>query len=265
MEKTIYTEDQDHQSISDAAETNENRKENIIINDEQESLNYEWESTRDHEELESVSNQSSIVDKYSTDFPSSGMDDILYQWSPEEKAEPNQVEQIVDTLIAAFTVRKRKTFIDHEDNDEALVSYETSEERVIVFAIILAMVLSLSSAIMLIIQFPYWLASNHILVIEPEIQQVSYGKSSPHVVFIFRNGNIESFQQSKNLTLEHSWNFKVPQSQNDTGHFIYSEFNQLFIFFSDGRKDITVTSVVLLRLGPQESTSIETYQNTFGT
>ena len=240
----LISYEEHHSIISDASENvihdGQGSIRSIITYDEQGSSNHQWESNKDLDN-KSQSHQSGNLD-YSNDFESIFSDDTSQQLDPEEKVASNNGEQIVDTIIEAFTVRKRKTFIDHENDNKDLVSYETSEQRIMVFAIGLAIVLSLSATILLAIQFPNWLVSTNVMVIEPKIPKVSFGKSSPHIVLLFRNGNIESFKPLRNWTLERSWTFKVPHSQNESGHFIYSEFNQLFIFYSDGIRDITLVN-----------------------
>ena len=146
----------------------------------------------------------------------------------------------MDKIIDAFTVKKRKAFIDQEINEDNFVSYETSEKRLLILGISFAIILALSSSVLLIIYAPNWFNSSKVLVLEPEVPLVSHGRTSPHIIFLFNSGSIETFKPKRNWTLEHSWTFKAPQSWSKTGHFLYSTLSQLFIFFSDGRKDVTV-------------------------
>ena len=205
-----------------------------IINQDDQRIDYDKENVSD-QERESISYASSEHGD-STDF---GEDFDDFETSEPEKLE-KKGEDIVDKIIDAFTVKKRKAFIDQEKNEDYFVSYETSEKRLLILGISFAIILALSSSALLIIDAPNWFNSNKVLVLEPEVPLVSYGRTSPHIIFLFNNGTIETFKPKRNWSLEHSWTFKVPQSQDNTGHFLYSTLNQLFIFSSDGLKDITV-------------------------
>ena len=205
-----------------------------IINQDDQRIDYDKENVSD-QERESISYASSEHGD-STDF---GEDLNDFETSEPERLRI-EGEDIVDKIIDAFTVKKRKAFIDQEKNEDYFVSYETSEKRLLILGISFAIILALSSSALLIIDAPNWFNSNKVLVLEPEVPLVSYGRTSPHIIFLFNNGTIETFKPKRNWSLEHSWTFKVPQSKDNTGHFIYSTLNQLFIFSSDGLKDITV-------------------------
>ena len=204
-----------------------------IINEEYQSINYDKESITD-QEIESISDESS-EQGYSSDFHED------YDGFSSIGSEPERLEEdIVDKIIDAFTVKKRKAFIDQENKEDHFVSYETSEQRLLILGISFAIILTFSSTTLLIIQVPNWFQSHRVLVLEPKVPLGSQGRTSPHIIFLFKNGNIETFKPKRNWTLEHSWTFKVPQTQKKTGHFLYSSLNQLFIFYSDGQKDITL-------------------------
>ena len=204
-----------------------------IINEEYQSINYDKESITD-QEIESISDESS-EQGYSSDFHED------YDGFSSIGSEPERLEEdIVDKIIDAFTVKKRKAFIDQENKEDHFVSYETSEQRLLILGMSFAIILTFSSTTLLIIQVPNWFHSHRVLVLEPKVPLGSLGRTSPHIIFLFNNGNIETFKPKRNWTLEHSWTFKVPQTQKKTGHFLYSSLNQLFIFYSDGQKDITL-------------------------
>ena len=165
-------------------------------------------------------------------------------------------ENFADKIIDAFTVKKRKTFIDQENNEDHLVSYEASEQRLLILALILATVLSVICTTLLIFQVPNW-NGRSIVIVEPKIPVVPLVRSIPHIIVLFKNGNVEALTLQKNGTLKYAWTFKVPQSKNiitdlpisnydlvhvheQTGYFMYAQSNQLFILYSDGQKNAIV-------------------------
>ena len=142
-----------------------------IINEEYQSINYDKESITD-QEIESISDESS-EQGYSSDFHED------YDGFSSIGSEPERLEEdIVDKIIDAFTVKKRKAFIDQENKEDHFVSYETSEQRLLILGISFAIILTFSSTILLIIQVPNWFHSHRVLVLEPKVPLGSQGRTS---------------------------------------------------------------------------------------
>ena len=193
--------------------------------------------------------------QYVIQYPFNEFQGLEFNEDARRAEEIEDKENFADKIIDAFTVKKRKTFIDQENNEEHLVDYETSEQRLLILALILATILSVICTTLLIFQVPNWIGKD-IVIIEPEIPVMPRVRTLPHIIVLFKNGKIEALTLQKNGTLKYSWTFKVPQSKTiftdlpiyfnydlvheQTGYFMYAQSNQLFILYSDGQKNTIV-------------------------
>ena len=111
-------------------------EENDLDNMEDEKL--EQKSEEESEESENSSMEDEISNNKSVDFNAKDNKE-----KPEEK-------DLADYIIYAFTRRPRVNFIDADADDDALVSYQESEARLINLGILTATVLVTVSTILLI-------------------------------------------------------------------------------------------------------------------
>ena len=147
---------------------------------------------------------------------------------------------IADTIINAFIVKRRKALVDQEEFEIDIVSYETSEKRLIVLAAILSFFLCLIISILLAPSVANW-QQNNVLILDPTLTTKQPSKKHPYVVLLFKNGTLEFFGLNR-TKLNHSWSFKVPSTKKNTGYFPFVRKNVLNIIYSDKQKEATVIS-----------------------
>ena len=154
--------------------------------------------------------------------------------SPEGK---DTSTKITNAIIKAFIVKRRKAMIDQDNQNSDLVSYETSEERIInLMSFIAILSCIIVSALALSNIHIYW--SNPQEFVPMNVQSFST-KLRPNVALIFQDGHIEIFGLNWTKLIK-SWDFKVPKVIGETGYFAYTDINALNIIYSDGKKDTTV-------------------------
>ena len=157
----------------------------------------------------------------------------------KDKKYYQQKEKIVDGIIKAFTVKRRKALIDLEDRDN--VDYETSEKRLIYLASILALLFGTSSTVLSSILAHQWFNSERVIIRYPMIPKESASHLFPHLALLFNDGLIEIFEfSSGNDNLKHSWTFKVPAQKNEVGYIILIHQGSIIISYSEGQKDTTI-------------------------
>ena len=165
------------------------------------------------------------------------------------KKDQVQKGNVTDAIIKAFTVKRRKAMIDEEDNDDDNVDYETSEQRLIILAIILAFILIIFATIMTILLAKQFSKTSFI------IRQLTMEKESqfplvPHLALLFNDGSVEIYEfSSDNAKLNHTWSFKVPRQkvintlqdfQHIPGYLLSISRGDIFIFDMGGKRDTTV-------------------------
>ena len=160
--------------------------------------------------------------------------------SANAREEAKNSSTLADKIISAFIVKRRKAIIDQEDAESDLVSYETSEERIIILGSILALLLCVISSLLLTLVVTNQHQTN-ILVLDPTLDGKQMTTKQPYVVLLFNDGQLE-FYSLNGTQLNFAWSFKVPQVINQTGYIPYSRKNTLNIIYSDRKKDITVIS-----------------------
>ena len=146
---------------------------------------------------------------------------------------------IADGIIRTFIAKRRKALIDQEDNKDDLVSYETSEERVVYLMSFSAIIICVISSTLIL---GHWPSTPNILYLA-HIKMPSHSmKVSPNVAILFQDGHLEvfGFNGSMGTSFFQSWDFKLPLVKDKTGYLAYSAKGAINILYSDGRKDITV-------------------------
>ena len=166
------------------------------------------------------------------------------------KKDQVQKGNVTDAIIKAFTVKRRKAMIDEEDNDDDNVDYETSEQRLIILAIIVAFILIIFATIMTILLAKQFSKTSFI------IRQLTMEKESqfplvPHLALLFNDGSVEIYEfSSDNAKLNHTWSFKVPRQKVintlqdfqhiPPGYLLSISRGDIFIFDMGGKRDTTV-------------------------
>ena len=147
---------------------------------------------------------------------------------------------LADVIIKALIAKRRKAIIDQEDAESDLVSYETSEKRIMILASILAVMLCVINSLLLTLVVTNQHQTN-ILVLDSTLDGKHMITKQPYVVLLFNDGQLEFFSLN-GTQLNLAWSFKVPKVTDQTGYFPYVRKNTLNIIYTDGKKDVTVIS-----------------------
>ena len=154
--------------------------------------------------------------------------------------------------------------IDEIDNDDDIVDYETSEQRILTLAIMLALLLIILATIMTTFLVKQQLKTSFIIYQTSRKKEFRF-PLVPHLALLFNDGSMEIYEfSSDNAQLHHRWSFKVPQQEelfppqlapndghntrySNTGYYGYIPGyilsitkGAIFIFYMGGKKDTTV-------------------------
>ena len=105
---------------------------------------------------------------------------------------PKEQENVTDAIIKAFIVKRRKAMIDQEDNQEDNVDYETSEQRLMILAIIFAFILTIFATILTSVLVKQ--QSKTPIIIHPSpMKKESQFPLVPHLALLFNDGSMEIY------------------------------------------------------------------------
>ena len=169
---------------------------------------------------------------------------------------PKEQENVTDAIIKAFIVKRRKAMIDQEDNQEDNVDYETSEQRLMILAILFAFILTIFATILTSVLVNQ--QSKTPIIIHPSpMKKESQFPLVPHLALLFNDGSMKIYEfSSDNAKLNIIWTFKVPQQKvpkcknciegfGDNpplipGYILSILHGDMFIFDMGGKTDTTV-------------------------
>ena len=146
------------------------------------------------------------------------------------ECEPKEEANIFDHIIDAFTVKRRKALIDQSTEEDHLISYHDSQTRILGFLFILASCLIHICTILLVCTIPYWISIGPVIHTPDQWIPKPPKTLRPHLALLFKNGHLELFEQ-QGLRLNHSWNFKIPAVQDDTGYLVYAQLGTITILY----------------------------------
>ena len=150
-----------------------------------------------------------------------------------------------DDIIDLVTIPAPKRFIN---DDQGLVSKEESMERIIYLLLLISGILTLiATAFLAQMDFT-----------NQDLEQEKVGNPRvPHVFIIYQDGlhldfsTDETMSPSKNfdIKLRHSLpsyrhcGFNAPQQAKSTGYLAYANDKRIYIFYTDGKKDVTYIDI----------------------
>ena len=146
------------------------------------------------------------------------------------ECKPKEEANIFDHIIDAFTVKRRKALIDQNTEEDHLISYHDSQTRILAFLFVLASCLIHICTILLVCTIPYWISNGPIIRTPDQWMPKPSKALRPHLALLFKNGHLEVFEQ-QGLRLNHSWNFKIPAVQDDTGYLVYAQLGTITILY----------------------------------
>lgn len=108
---------------------------------------------------------------------------------------PKEQENVTDAIIKAFIVKRRKAMIDQEDNEEDNVDYETSEQRLMILAILFAFILTIFATILTSLLVKQ--QSKTPIIIHPStMKKESQFPLVPHLALLFNDGSMKIYEFS---------------------------------------------------------------------
>ena len=192
----------------------------------------------DYVEEDSIQDNSEKLSQYTNDSDISFSSFESFDLSDEEVIEePN--ENVIDTIIDVFTVKRRRALID-TDSDEDLVSPEVSEIRLFNGLLLICIILCILCTI-LTFQFPTYESSNT----NPWDVQENPKKSNilPSVTFVYHDGTLNNFQMDGIYIANNSRTLKLPSGKFDTTIFTFQDNGIIYFIYSDGYKDVTLLNL----------------------
>ena len=149
-----------------------------------------------------------------------------------------KLDKLADRIIKAFIVnakRRNGRIVDQIDN----ISYEESENRLMIMGVSLAMVQALVATILTIVALigNQNNSSNHLL---PNNTKLNY--LIPCVTFmgVDGEGHMLTIKQNQNMTFQYAWKFKLPKVPNKTGYFAFEDQQSVFVIPSSKNQKITM-------------------------
>ena len=147
--------------------------------------------------------------------------------------EADKKPDLIDLIIEAFTVKPRVNFIDY-DKDDAVISYQQSENRLIAFGTFMAFLMAiLVTSILISMRAPSETISKTQI-----LPKDSLTMPIPRILSMnrYEDGHMQFYDLTKNLTFAPFWNIQVPKSKT---YFPYYRNHHVYIIYSDTRKSIT--------------------------
>ena len=162
------------------------------------------------------------------------------------KSEPNHSEE-----------NKGRTFFPFIHQQDYLITYEESEQRLIIMGQYLAIFLSLALLPVLASNFQIWRASTSVIFFTPTLEDTNtFNMPLANVLLMGKlaSGDMVVLRQMDWNKFEVIWQFKVPRSKvvkedtlhykiitlRDLGYSIFENQGDLYIIYNDGHKDTTV-------------------------
>ena len=167
---------------------------------------------------------------------------------PQEKIDKHK-EDWADDVIKIFTVPERKR---HLQDEQGLVSIEESLERITFMLIFAACLLLLIATIMLAhMDFNAGININAGITLKSRV---------PHIFIIYQDGLHLDFSTDEKISTSKNFDIKLRHSLpsyshsgiqtvhfkeggKSTGYLAYANDNRIYIFYTDGQKDVTYIDI----------------------
>ena len=196
---------------------------------------------------EKYSGQNSLSSEQELDSYSNSTDIELKDFNNVEKeddttkSKPSKLEKITDLIINAVVVKGQQRLID-QDHQEDNITYEKSENRLIVYGLGLAALLGLSSIICIISVFQaFEVKDQNVFLVLPIVERPE-SFPIPHVAFmnIVKDGSILVFKQINNSYFDYAWKFNVPNQGGSQTYFMFEDLGNIHVAYSNMELKMTV-------------------------
>ena len=177
---------------------------------------------------------------------------MVTEKSIEIQESKSKVDEIADKIINAFTIKQANRFVE---SDQDVISYEDSEQRLIIMGSVLAFILNLTLTGLVIFGF----VEKSVISIQPKLEN-SDSFPVPYLLVMTKlgQGDLVVLRQSKSLNFEIDWTFKVPsitkdnckgpfynylpyhQKSTETGFSVFEDLGRIFIISSDTTKKMVM-------------------------
>ena len=151
------------------------------------------------------------------------------------------MDEIADRIINSIIAKRREALIDR-DLPEDNITYEESENRLIILAIFVTTVIAKVSFVVLFVTCHTYKIKTLIkplLVLPPQLQVDNF--PVPYVAFMdkFGDGHLVTFKLNRDLNFEFDWTFKVPTQP--MGYYIFEDQGDLFV--ANAKLDMKMTVI----------------------
>ena len=182
------------------------------------------------------------------------VDDMVTEKSIEIQESKSKVDEIADKIINAFTIKQANRFVE---SDQDVISYEDSEQRLIIMGSVLAFILNLALTGLVLLAF----VEKNVISMLPKLEN-SDSFPLPYLLVMTKlgQGDLVVLRQSKSLNFEIDWTFKVPSVTKDnrkgpfksylpyhqstesteTGFSVFEDLGRIFIVSSDTTKKMVM-------------------------
>ena len=146
-------------------------------------------------------------------------------------------DQWVDEIIQVFKLPEVK---HHIDSTKGILTKRQSHKRIIMILTASGIMLALSAIILLSF---CW-----ILFKAPNTQTIKLNQSKPkvpHIFVLYEDGHHIDFSTDESISPSKDFEIKIPES--NLGYFSYANLKYIYIFYADGKKDITYLNIETLQ------------------
>ena len=158
------------------------------------------------------------------------------------------IEKVADAIINFFKVKRPKRFIDTDNDNDDLISYEESQFRLILLSFSLSSILSIISLILLIhyCLLTSW-SESAIYMYNTENKMTLTWKPKIAIIDSEDKGLLVMYKVTKNFTLIQDWILKLPSPKSPNPFLIeyrnyygFTDQNQLYIPYGDEHRNMIV-------------------------
>ena len=143
-----------------------------------------------------------------------------------------------DALAQVFIRRRPKRYIDI---NEGFVSKEESEYRLLLLYLVCSCIICLITTSLMIV-CPFYCNNQNIIYFKyesKEIQNATRSLKVPHLLVMYEDGQIIDFSTNEALSPSRNVTMKLESKSGIFGYYAYADLQNIYIFYSQGRKDIT--------------------------
>ena len=175
--------------------------------------------------------------------------------SPKKAEKPKKTvvtqpkDQWVDEIIQVFKLPEVK---HHIDSTKGILTKRESHKRIIIILNISGIVLALCAGLLLSLCL--------ILLQTPETNFTKLNPNTPkvpHIFVLYENGQHLDYSTDESISPSKIFEINIPFS--DLGYFSYANLEYIYIFYADGKKDITYLNIETLQHRTIPNSKLKTY------